>query len=88
MTQSACQTTKQFAFLKGIQTNQYRQNQALIIHHDIFSEASCQLDFTPLHMKQAFTVVNFDWVMFSFSDFILGFLPSPSPAIFSDCLFG
>lgn len=85
MTQSACQTTKQFAFLKGIQTNQYRQNQTLIIRYDIFSEACCRVYFPPVHMKQA--LVTFDWVMFSVSNFIF-FLPSPSAAIFSDCLFG
>lgn len=41
MTQCARHTTKQPDSLKGIRTNQYRQNQTLIIQQDMFSQAYC-----------------------------------------------
>lgn len=41
MTHYARHTTKQPDSLKGIWTNQYKQNQTLIIQQDIFSQAYC-----------------------------------------------
>lgn len=41
MTHCARHTTKQPDSLKGIRTNQYRQNQTLIIQQDIFSVVYC-----------------------------------------------
>lgn len=53
MTHCARHTTKQLVSLKGVETNQYRQNQTLIIHRDKPSEAHCYVQLTSVHIRHA-----------------------------------
>ncbi len=56
MTHYARHTTKQPDSLKGIRTNQYRQQQTLIIQQDIFSEAYC---WVPAYTAAQVTTASF-----------------------------
>lgn len=57
MTHCARHTTKQPASLKGIRTNQYRQNQTLIIQQAIFSGAYCWVELTQSYITDKLLIL-------------------------------